>query len=826
MAVQPQTPYKEYDANGVAKSFNLEFDCENKDHLIVTIDGVEPPVETWSLNSGQIVFASAPAAGKKIEIKRNTPYSRSTNFQAYDNSFRPGPVNGDFDRIWLKLQELGVADWLMRLYVDRLHQQQEQKINDLKGYVDDRDDELRAYLLEEIRKQGVALDQLDEYYNYLMQRLAQIAVQGGWEASFVVDASGKNQQEINDNVLFRVKSIIELRAFIPLFDGQKVVLDGFYEASQDGFGDFVWDAASTETVVPGIVEKVNLLTIGRFKRVIVNNTISLLDTGSIRDGVTETHDQVIAALRFCNSNKVDCYAPHGTYLMGLQAQIDLINGGNFGLYGDSEGQTIFKERDGLTAEKGKFNKTLYFLANTGIIVDRLAIKNILVDKNGRTSPLTPEQLSTDIWAYEQAHCIGISTSWTNSKIKFLDIENVTTKDKLGAGICLMAGRADVVSVKNIKGIDFQFNGGERADFEFQMHVKNLVLADSSGTYIQAEYDNLVATDTLRMTMKRCKYDMVDIACTSDATKQLVFFEDVQAGRLLHVRNCTVFGKNVTGKVGTIAQEYWFNLGVGSEFDETCDFIIDARTDVTPRVTKPFYLRTGELTFKGRFVAGDGFEETVNGFAVTNQAFYDGSNIQHKLVLDGARFDNKFERSVNAYANGNFVIKRCKLAGRAGAFNAIAVGGFSTYYSNVELEDNDLSQLGTGLLQYTATNNLFSVVFKGEHDYAKSGFTSSNQTNSNSQTKCLGSFYSTSAPGIGYQGAVVRILGPALGRPVVYQNLTGNSVAASAVWCVSSQAGLASGNTASRPTVTSKENGLRYHNTETAKIETWNGIAWV
>ena len=50
MAVQPQTPYKEYDANGVAKSFNLEFDCENKDHLIVTIDGVEPPSETWSLD--------------------------------------------------------------------------------------------------------------------------------------------------------------------------------------------------------------------------------------------------------------------------------------------------------------------------------------------------------------------------------------------------------------------------------------------------------------------------------------------------------------------------------------------------------------------------------------------------------------------------------------------------------------------------------------------------------------------------------------------------------------------------------------------------------
>jgi hypothetical protein len=52
--------------------------------------------------------------------------------------------------------------------------------------------------MEEIRKRGVALDQLDEYYNYLMQRLAQIAVDKGWDASFVVDASGRNQQFIND----------------------------------------------------------------------------------------------------------------------------------------------------------------------------------------------------------------------------------------------------------------------------------------------------------------------------------------------------------------------------------------------------------------------------------------------------------------------------------------------------------------------------------------------------------------------------------------------------------------------------------------------------
>ncbi|UVB00992.1 hypothetical protein [Acinetobacter lwoffii] len=187
MAVPEQTPYIEHTGNGVTTSFALGFQCETKDHLIVLVDEIEPPIETWSLIDGNVIFTTAPAAGKKITAQRNTPFSRTTDYQSYNNSFRPPAVNKDFDWIWLKLQELGVADWILGARIDAL-----------KNYVDRKDDELKAYLMEEIRKQGVALDQLDEYYNYLMQRLAQIAVDKGWDASFVVDASGKTQQEINN----------------------------------------------------------------------------------------------------------------------------------------------------------------------------------------------------------------------------------------------------------------------------------------------------------------------------------------------------------------------------------------------------------------------------------------------------------------------------------------------------------------------------------------------------------------------------------------------------------------------------------------------------
>lgn len=205
MAVPEQTPYIEHTGNGVATSFSLGFQCESKDHLIVLVDEIEPPIATWSLTGGNVVFTTAPASGSKITLQRNTPFSRTVDYQSYNNSFRPPAVNKDFDWIWLKLQELGVADWILSNRIDALKSYVNQQdgilqdnIDSLKNYVDDKDDELRNYLLNAIQEQGVALDQLEEYYSYLMQQLAQVAIDRGWAASFIVSADGSTQQEIND----------------------------------------------------------------------------------------------------------------------------------------------------------------------------------------------------------------------------------------------------------------------------------------------------------------------------------------------------------------------------------------------------------------------------------------------------------------------------------------------------------------------------------------------------------------------------------------------------------------------------------------------------
>ncbi|MEW0939767.1 hypothetical protein [Acinetobacter baumannii] len=189
MSVPVQTPSKEYIANGTTTAFPLDFNCDKAEYLIVTLNGEEAPVGSWTLANDTVTFNVAPLNGVVVNLQRNTPFQRTTNYQLYDNSFRPSAVNKDFDLIWWKLQELGVADWILG-----------NRISALKNYVDRKDDELKAYLMEEIRKQGVALDQLDEYYNYLMQQLAQVAIDRGWAASFIVSADGSTQQEINDRI--------------------------------------------------------------------------------------------------------------------------------------------------------------------------------------------------------------------------------------------------------------------------------------------------------------------------------------------------------------------------------------------------------------------------------------------------------------------------------------------------------------------------------------------------------------------------------------------------------------------------------------------------
>ncbi|WP_023270331.1 hypothetical protein [Acinetobacter gyllenbergii] len=308
MAVPVQTPSKEYTANGITTAFPLEFDCDKAEYLIVTLDGNEAPVGSWSLLSNTVTFLTAPVNGAVVLLERNTPYQRTTNYQSYDNSFRPTPVNKDFDLIWWKLQELGYRDqviwlalvkeisdringdenlqtqideidtWLENLQenVDQNTADIEQLVNDLSKEIADRikgDQILKDMFLsmiDEAINEGTinalaithvdslaALDAISNVWdgrtvyvkdlgNYRYDALTTSWVKAYQDAGNVIDGT-ELQKKINDKIIPKVASISELISIVPRVDGYVVDVISYHDGKNIGGDKFEWNASLSKT---------------------------------------------------------------------------------------------------------------------------------------------------------------------------------------------------------------------------------------------------------------------------------------------------------------------------------------------------------------------------------------------------------------------------------------------------------------------------------------------------------------------------------------------------------------------------------------------------
>lgn len=183
MTVSNQTPYVEYTANGSTTNFALTFDCDNADNLIVKVNDVEA-IGTWTLQGSTVVFITAPIANSIVSIERNTPLERTSNYQTYDDSFSPKPVNKDFDRIWHKLQELGYRDqviWLalfkeisdrilgdnnLQNQIDLLEQQVDWNTQDIAQLVDGLSREIADRIANDLALKTMFLSMMDEAINH------------------------------------------------------------------------------------------------------------------------------------------------------------------------------------------------------------------------------------------------------------------------------------------------------------------------------------------------------------------------------------------------------------------------------------------------------------------------------------------------------------------------------------------------------------------------------------------------------------------------------------------------------------------------------------
>lgn len=79
-------------------------------------------------------------------------------------------------------------------------------IHDINNIRDHFKDQIQNFFTGNILAAGGLPENSSADYNYLMQRLAQIAVDRGWSADFVADSSGKTQQELNNDVYSLTKT--------------------------------------------------------------------------------------------------------------------------------------------------------------------------------------------------------------------------------------------------------------------------------------------------------------------------------------------------------------------------------------------------------------------------------------------------------------------------------------------------------------------------------------------------------------------------------------------------------------------------------------------
>lgn len=258
MAVPEQTPYKEYTANGVTTSFPLEFDCDNQDHLIVTVNDIEPENGQWSLINGAVVFLLAPANQAKIIIQRNTPLERNTDYQTYNNSFRPQPVNKDLDRIWWKLQELWVQVSLLWTQIKLLW-------SGLKNEIKDRiaaDLAIRSWVL-------VLLNNI---------------VDSGLVSAIAVTT---------------VESISDLNNLIA-WDGRTVYVKSYYQGLNKGGGTRIYNYSRRN-------ENDGFLCIDGWVLQVVNNTVTCSQAGAKNDVSFDSSDAIQRALLYSGVTVIDSY---------------------------------------------------------------------------------------------------------------------------------------------------------------------------------------------------------------------------------------------------------------------------------------------------------------------------------------------------------------------------------------------------------------------------------------------------------------------------------------------------------------------------------------
>lgn len=198
--------FNQEDATGVSVKHQVGADFENVDESLYTVTLNEDNL------GGYVTFLSAPIVGFQFYIAGETLVDQSLDITNYDN-FYPDAIEHSLDKLTSILQE-----WAHSLGLEKLSRNKALELLDLA-------------LKDQIREQGLALDQIDSFAKDLANRLQNIVIEKGWLAEFVADGN-ENQKQINASTIRRVTSIEKLLEIDNPKNGSVVFVEQYYSDQQ------------------------------------------------------------------------------------------------------------------------------------------------------------------------------------------------------------------------------------------------------------------------------------------------------------------------------------------------------------------------------------------------------------------------------------------------------------------------------------------------------------------------------------------------------------------------------------------------------------------
>lgn len=365
MSVPVQTPSKEYIANGTTTAFPLEFNCDKAEYLIVTLNGEEAPVGSWTLANDTVTFNVAPLNGVVVNLQRNTPFQRTTNYQLYDNSFRPSAVNKDFDLIWWKLQELGYRDQVIWLALVKEISDRIDGDEDLQNQINTIDEWL-ANLQQNVNENTNDIAQLvNDLSKEIADRIKGDQILKDMFLSMIDEAI--NEGTINALAITHLDSLEELEGISNLWDGRTIYVKDLGNYRYDAFttswvkayqdASNVIDGALTQHEInSNIKEEIDKYK-DRIKDVFYAVDFGLKTTNTAYQN-TIALQQLSTAVNNNNGGRV--VLPRGEYLIGHQTLAGAEDKGGSWLYSEylningctnpvliEADQTILKFKDGM-----------------------------------------------------------------------------------------------------------------------------------------------------------------------------------------------------------------------------------------------------------------------------------------------------------------------------------------------------------------------------------------------------------------------------------------------------------------------------------------------